>query len=131
LALVKGAQRLAYGVHIIRVDQGHGEPHPITLEEWLAYVSSDEEMRLKGEASLTSPSGDAIKWDAPGLTEWVDPHTRNRAWFDHSRTGIVSVGNPSQETLVKMFKVAKALGAIVQGDEGEGYDASGQPLWRD
>jgi hypothetical protein len=64
-----------------------------------------------------------------GMTEWVDPHTGSKTWLDHSKTiGTVSVGNPSQETLVKMFKVAKALGAIVQGDEGECYDAAGNPL---
>jgi hypothetical protein len=121
---------MSYGVHIIRIKQGaHEELHAITLDEWLAYVSSDEEMHLKGEAIFKGPKGETIKYDAPGMTEWVDPQTGSKALFDHSTPmGGVSVGNPSYETLVKMFKVAKALGAIVQGDEGECYDAAGSPL---
>jgi len=120
---------MSYGVHIVRVERGANEElHPITLDEWLAYVRSDDEMHFKGEASLQGPKGEAIKWDAPGMTEWADPDTGSKAWFDHNKTtGRVSVGNPSHETLVKMFKVAKALGATVRGDEGETYDGLGMP----
>ena len=43
---------MSYGVHIKRSEaQG---THGITLEEWLAYVRSDKEMRLVGEANFTS-----------------------------------------------------------------------------
>lgn len=118
---------MAYSVHIIRVSQegGKGESLPITLDEWLASLSQILEMRFKGEAIFTAPKGETIKWNAPGLTQWVASDSRSAAWFDHVGTGRVSVGNPSQETLVKMFEIAKALGAIVRGDDGERYDASG------
>lgn len=117
---------MGYALYIIRVDQApHAESNAITLEEWLGYVSSDVEMRLEGKAVITSPKGETIRWDAPGLTEWVDPRTGSRgAWFDYSR-GRVSVSNPSQETRIKMCQIAEALGAIVRGDEGEHYDSSG------
>jgi hypothetical protein len=61
------------------------------------------------------------------MTEWIHPQTGRKTWFDHSIARGVFVGNPSREALVKTFKVAKALGGVVQGDEGEHYDASGNP----
>lgn len=117
---------MSYGVHIKRSEGQDADG--ITLLEWLAYVRSDQEMRLIGEANFKSSKGNTVQWDAPGMTEWIDPQTGRRTWFDHSIARGVSVGNPSREVVVKMFKVAKALGGVVQGDEGEYYDASGNPI---
>jgi hypothetical protein len=109
---------MSYGVHIKRVRTQTSQG--ITLEEWIAYVRSDKEMRHIGEAVIKTSRGDTVRYDAPGMTEWIDPETGHKALFDHNKHGgKVSVANPSQETLVKMFRVAKALGAVVQGDEGE------------
>ena len=95
----------------------------------LAYVKLDGEMRHIGEAVIKTPKGDTIRHDAPGMTEWIDPQTGHKTLFDHCKVGgKVSVGNPSSEALVKMFKVAEALRGVVQGDEGEYYDASGNPV---
>jgi hypothetical protein len=61
---------MGYALHIIRVDQrSHVESNAITLDEWLAYVTSDVEMRLEGKAVIASPKGETITWNAPGLTE--------------------------------------------------------------
>jgi len=99
----------------------------ISLEEWLAYVNSDGEMSLKGHGRISSAKGEVIdESDAPGLAEWIDPLTGQRAYFDLTRSGRVSVSSPSQATLVKMFKVAESLGAAVRGDANEYYDASGE-----
>jgi hypothetical protein len=117
---------MSYGVHIIRVDRAV-EPRTISLEEWLAYVNSDGEMSLKGYAHISSPKGEIIEWDAPGLSEWTDPLTGKKVYFVFTRSGRISVSSPSQATLVKMFKVAGSLGAIVRGDANEHYDASGEP----
>ena len=117
---------MSYGVRIkrLKVQGSNG----ITLEEWLAYVRLDREMRHIGEAVIQSPKGETIRYEAPGLTEWVDPQTGRKTLFDHQKiSGTVSVGHPSREALVKMFKVAEALQAVVQGDECEYYDASGNP----
>jgi len=82
---------------------------PIPLDEWLAYVSSDEEIDVTGEAIVKGPKGETIKRDAPGMTERVDTHTGSHACFDpHCKTARGSVVDPSQETLGKMVKVAKA-----------------------
>ena len=75
---------------------------------------------------MKTSKGDTVRYDAPGMTEWIDPQTGHKTLFDHSKiNGVVSVGNPSREALIKMFKVAEALRGVVQGDEGELYDASG------
>jgi hypothetical protein len=120
---------MSYTVHIkpakdsVRRDADH-----ISLEEWLVYVRSDDEMRLIGGALIKTPKGDTVRYDGPGLTEWTDRQTGRKALFDYHRVGgKVSVANPSRETLVKMFTVAKAFGGLVQGDGGECYDASGNP----
>src|SRR5215469_11931595 len=115
---------MSYGVHIkrLKVQGSNG----ITLEEWLAYVRLDREMRHIGEAVIQSPKGETIRYEAPGLTEWIDPQTGHKILFDY-RGERVSVGRPSREALVKMFKVAEALQGVVQGDAGEYYDASGNP----
>ena len=126
-SLGRGRAAMSYGVHIKR-SEAHNS-HGITLEEWLAYVTSDQEMHHLGEAVIKTSKGDTVRYDAPGMTEWIDPQTGHKALFDHNkRGGKVSVGNPSRETLAKMFKVAKALEGVVQGDEGECYDASGNPI---
>jgi hypothetical protein len=117
---------MSYGVHIKRPEAR--DSHAITLEEWLAYVRSDREMHHLGEAVTKRSKGDAERYDAPGMTEWINPQTGHKALFDHhKRGGKVSVGNPSRELCAKMFKVAKALQGFVQGDAGERYDASGNP----
>jgi len=117
---------MAYGVHIRRKSTSQETQHAIALDEWLAYIGSDKEMNLKGAARAISPKGEIIAFDAPGLAEWTDPLTGTHAWFDYSR-GRVSVGNPTHRVLIKMFQIATALGAVVEGDAGERYDASGNP----
>jgi hypothetical protein len=117
---------MSYGVHITRIHPATPEPRTISLEEWLAYVNSDGEMSLKGHGCISSPKGEVIEWDAPGLAEWTDPLTVSKAYFAHTTLGRVSVSSPSQATLVKMFKVAESLGAAVRGDANEYYDASGE-----
>jgi hypothetical protein len=116
---------LGYDVHITRADDwSESETAPITLEEWLAYVRSDPEMRLDGNASATSPAGDTLTYESEGLAVWTaySQHEQdgNMAWFDH-RGGEIVVKNPDPEILDKMCSIARALRARVQGDEGEPY----------
>jgi hypothetical protein len=115
---------MSYGVHIIRADRAV-YPRTISLEEWLAYVNSDGEMTVKTHGGINSPKDEVI--DAPELAEWTDPLTGKKADFDLTRSGRVSVSSPSRATLIKMFKIADSLGAIVRGDGNEYYDASGEP----
>jgi len=48
------------------------------------------------------------------------------AWFWHFRDHI-SVKNPDEAILAKMYKIATSLNAKVQGDEGEIYGPDGKP----
>jgi hypothetical protein len=117
---------MGYALHIIRVDQApHAESNAITIEEWLGYVSSDVEMRLEGKAVITSPKGETIRWDAPGLTEGL---TLVLAVGERGSTTaevecLLAIRLKKRES--RCFQIAEALGAIVRGDEGEHYDSSG------
>jgi hypothetical protein len=64
-----------------------------------------------------------------GLVAWLgqaDLHTRNvLAWFSWFE-GNIDTRAPDRATMCKMYKIAKALNARVQGDDGEFYDAGGE-----
>jgi len=120
---------LGYEVHITRgEDWAESGTAPITLADWVAYVKADPEMRLDDFAEATTPSGETIRIDSPGIAVWVgySAHDEggNMAWFSWFRDH-VSVKNPDEEILGKMCRIAKALNAKVQGDEGELYDSEG------
>ncbi len=116
---------MGYDVHITRADEWFdSEESPISIDEWLAYVQRDGSMRLDGQASVRLGSGVALKYEGTGLAVWTGfsghDELGNKAWFDH-RAGRIVVKNPTEEILAKMMKIARALDARVQGDDGEIY----------
>jgi hypothetical protein len=115
---------MGYTVHITRAHEWQeSDETPITLEEWLAYVASDPEMRLDGFAEARNPkTGEIIRLESPGLSVWT-AWAAGIAWMDHLH-GQVVVKNPDTAILEKMCAIAKHLGARVQGDEGEMYPES-------
>jgi hypothetical protein len=120
---------MGYDVHITRKKDWFDREQPgISFEEWSSYVDSDPSMRLDGVARVTTPGGDVIEMKSPGLAVWTaysgDAEGRT-AWFNLSRSGNVTVKNPDPEILGKMWQVAQVMGAKVQGDDGEIYDADG------
>jgi hypothetical protein len=112
---------VGYDVHITRAGEWHeSEATPIGLDEWLAYVASDPEMRLDGFAEARNPTtGEAIRIESPGLSVWTT-WSEGTAWMDH-HGGRIVVKNPDTAILRKMCAIAERLGARVQGDEGEMY----------
>ena len=109
---------MGYDVHITRADEWtESETAPIELDEWLAYVRSDPEMRLDGAASAALGSGETLTYENEGLAVWTaySQHERdgNLAWFDH-RGGEIVVKNPDEEILDKLRRIAKALRARVR-----------------
>jgi hypothetical protein len=121
---------MGYDVHITRAeDWADGSSDPITLEEWLTYVADDPEMQLDGIAETTAPDGTVLRYQGEGLSVWTAYSGHglqgNMVWFDYG-DGNITVKNPDAEILAKMNAIAEALGARVQGDEGEFYDAEGQ-----
>jgi hypothetical protein len=122
---------VGYDVHITRAAEWtDADADPITLEEWIAYVRSDEEMRLDGFAEASTTGGDVIRVESPGLAVWTAwtsvPDDDGLAWFDH-RGGRIVVKSPDESILMKMCAIADRLGAHVQGDDGEPYTAADVP----
>jgi hypothetical protein len=119
---------VGYDVHITRRRDWFEDGPEIPKSEWLAFVTADPEMRLDGYAEARLPDGGVMRTQSEGLSVWtayslhrVDHRT---AWFDYRR-GNITVKNPDPEILRKMWSIAESLGAKVQGDEGEVYDAEG------
>ena len=119
---------MGYDVHITRAEEwSESEASPITLEEWVAYVASDPEMRLDGFAEAQLPSGDVLRVEGKGLSVWTawpgEGRSEGHAWMDH-RGGRIVVKNPDPAILKKMCAIAERLGARVRGDDGETYPES-------
>jgi hypothetical protein len=97
---------MGYELYITRKKMPWDEEGPeIPLDEWLAYVASDPELRpapeiLKHAVRLKVPS----EYPDP----WMD-------WFG----GNVYAKNPDRPIVEKMLKIASALHAKVTGDNGE------------
>ncbi len=121
---------MGYDVHITRKKDWSDQEPQISLPEWVAYIKSDPSMRLDGHAETVTPDGHSLRYNSDGLAVWTrySGHGRNgnMAWFDFRR-GDVAVKNPDEEILKKMWLIAQALHAKVQGDEGELYGKDGKP----
>ncbi|RDJ19744.1 hypothetical protein DWF00_27435 [Bosea caraganae] len=120
---------MGYDIHITRKLHWSDDGPIITLDEWLAYVARDPEMRLDGFAETIVGGGAVLRIESRGLSVWR-AYSHNgingdMAWFDWSVSGSIIVKNPDMEILGKMWRIAQALSAKVEGDEGEIYDASG------
>ena len=123
---------MGYDVHITRKGDWFDEDGPaITREEWLTYVERDKTMRLVRKATVENSSGAAFSVQDETLAVWAEwenrEEGRNEAWMWHS-SGNVMAKNPDRAMLQKMFMIADALDAKVQGDEGEVYDLLGDPV---
>jgi len=115
---------MGYDVHITRADKcPASDAAPISLEDWLAVVQADLEMRLDDFAEVDTPDG-ALRYANAGLAVWTEYSGHrvngNMAWFDYRRGSIV-VKNPDDEILAKMKQLAAELRAKVVGEEGEEY----------
>ena len=119
---------MGYDIHITRKQDWFEDEPQISAEEWSAYIASDPSMRLDGYAEASTPDG-VLRYENDGLAVWIGYSRHgaggNMAWFDF-RNGDVVIKNPDPEILKKMWSVAQALKAKVQGDEGETYGADGE-----
>jgi len=99
---------MGYDVHITRKKDWCDEDGPvITAEEWLRYVASDPQLRLDPSSKRHSVTIDI-------QSEYPDPWLE---WFN----GEIYSKNPDEAIRAKMIQIAAALGAKVQGDDGETY----------
>jgi hypothetical protein len=126
---------MGYDIHITRKSEWFEEKQPsISLAEWLAYIDSDSEMRLDRCAEARLNDGAVLRLEDPSLAVWTGhPEHGKRdgfAWLWLS-AGNIEAKNPDVPTLKKMWAIAQAFQAKVQGDDGELYDSSGQIVPRD
>ncbi len=105
---------MGYNLYITRRRDWSNDADPgISIEEWRSYVESDPELRM--DDSL----GEHVAvWSGPSTLE-----SPGLAWAH----GNVETKNPDEFLIHKMVAVATALGAKVQGDDGESYGQSGAP----
>ncbi len=123
-----------YALHITRkrhwedVADEHGPD--ILLEEWLAVVEADRELRREGIYEMPTANGRSSHQADASLAVWVKRRRHEQAGetarFRRAGGNIV-VQNPDRHVRRKMWRIAKLLGAKVQGDRGEFYDRFGNP----
>ena len=120
---------MGYDIHITRKENWFDEDgSDISSSEWLSYVESDAEMRLDGYAEANLKDGSVLRAEDPSMAVWIAHSQHDKrdgmAWIWLSQ-GNIQAKNPDKETLRKMWRIAQALGAKVQGDDCEFYDSDG------
>lgn len=96
----------------IYIERENGE---ITLQEWLDYVKSDDELVLEEVAEAINPMTKAkLRVEIPGRAIFNDMEIR-------FRRGCIGSEDGSEEMLTKLKEIAKVLGAKVYdcGEEVE------------
>jgi hypothetical protein len=132
-----------YALHIARkkIWDGFGDAYgsDISLEEWLAVVKADPELRLDSLRELPMPAGQASHHTEASIAVWTRRPRRGRpddmagdvagdmTSFCFT-SGNVVVKNPRRDVRRKMWRIAQTLTAKVQGDDGEFYDRCGNPI---
>lgn len=140
-----------YELHIARKQIwdrfGDAYGSDISLDEWLAVVKADPELRLDGFHEQPTPEGEASRPTDMSIAVWtrrprhgrtgdmtgddVANGTASNMADDMARFrfvgGNVVVKNPCRDVRRKMWRIAQALAAKVQGDGGEFYDRCGNP----
>lgn len=100
---------MGYDLHITRAENWfENEGFQIAREEWDVYVKSDAELEIDNE------NEGSVNWNSALYEKDYAPWYN---WFE----GNISTKNPEDAVIVKMFKIAVALNARVQGDDGEFY----------
>jgi len=98
---------MGYDLHVTRKEHWFDETGPtIDFAEWVAYIASDPEV--------------VPDWENPGPenARFAAAHGDVPLWWDD---GEVLTKNPAPDVIAKLVRIARALGARVQGDEGELY----------
>ena len=103
---------MGYDLHITRKTDWFDEEGPeISREEWDALRKSDPELSIPADVAPADPQMWATFEKYEGAFYW------NR--------GEITSKDPERSVIVKMVALAHALGAQVQGDDGEVYGDDG------
>jgi hypothetical protein len=100
---------MGYELHITRAEfWADNDNNQITVDEWLKFVAADPELKLAG-------------YNGPHFALWSGRSKSPEPWLDWSQGNVYSK-NPDKAIVSKMLQIAQALGARVQGDDGEFYE---------
>jgi hypothetical protein len=110
---------MGYDVHITRADTWtDSEEAPIAGDEWKAFVDAAQDLEWAHERPWANMEVDLVVWTAvPDGSEWLA-----------LLYGNIESKNPGEPFRARMYEIAAALSARVQGDDGELYGPDGQPL---
>ncbi|MFB6835766.1 hypothetical protein [Streptomyces sp. NPDC056361] len=116
---------MGYDVHITRrTPWWEDEGARITTREWGAVVAADSDLEMVQVAQASPRGQDAgVEYRHEWLAQ-MRTHPRrdaHGAWLNWA-DGQVVVKNPDGVLIAKMREIARALGARVQGDDGDYYD---------
>ena len=115
---------MGYDLHIHRAEEWlEAETNPITLDEWYAWVESRPEFELDTESHVGYEGGVTVH---PAV--WTGHSSGEPVPFWWGPDGEIVLKGVDEEIIRKMVQVADALGARVQGDDGEFYGGDGLPL---
>ena len=122
---------MGYDLHITRKANWFDVSPAIDLHDWLEYVASDPALQHEGFAEAPTASGGVLRVENFGTCIWKGysqgANSESTAWFTWNLGNIVAK-NPDQEIRRKMWHIAQALHARVQGDEGEHYGEDGEVI---
>jgi hypothetical protein len=123
---------VGYDLHIHRAaeDWMDAADNPITLDEWSDFVARAPDFRMDNFAEAETEDGEVLRLEEGGIAVWTGHPASDTAWFSYS-DGMIVVKNPDEPLRRRMFEVAVALGARVQGDDGEFYGPDGEPTPED
>ena len=116
---------MGYDLHITRKDDwsDDDENREIALPEWLAYIEADPDLVLSDAYRIKVLRSETESQVAPGYCDWTAHPSKEAWWFAYS-SGCIETKNPDEDVIKKMLSIAEALGAKVQGDDGEIYTLS-------
>ncbi|WP_298471178.1 hypothetical protein [uncultured Erythrobacter sp.] len=105
------------------------EDNPIDLNTWIELCRSDPDLTIEEVVMAQNPkTGEQIRIEGDGTAFWEGPSKggeRDNTCFSWDRGAIRFGGGHELAILAKACKIAEALGARVQGVEGEFYRADG------
>lgn len=117
---------MGYDVHIERIANLElSEPVAITLDEWLAFVERDPEMKLTPVLEIVNPkTSEVIKLQGDGMATWagcskVDGRPIGLTFTYRSGTVLTRYPHGDVERIQKLHAIAREFRAVVRGDGGE------------
>lgn len=122
---------MGYDFHVTRKEYWADDAPEITLEEWLAFVDRDPELRQDGYAEAPLGNGKILRIDSEDICVWTaysgGASGKDTSWITWG-TGNIVAKNPDLEIRQKLWRIAQAFDAKVQGDDGELYDEDGEMI---